>query len=284
MTTQTSSDTSARMLTTADDRALMSRASAHSRRARSCNVPATPSSRATTSAARAGTSDANPRSSPLDLTHRRCVSRSLGGSSSTAGSTTHKACSQSAADTAATKTRPRPPFVARRRARRPARLEHAAADVYRRLPHPAVGHEAQRVHREAQVVAVTPHHLDREARPGLPPPEAVQSGGALLVRCRQRALLHPPHRPQAPAVVSRIRRADERLLLPTLTWTTRLMAQWLQLVPRVSKSPGANSEARRWLERRASTFPARCHRHPTFTHTPFPANDPATRTAIGRGT
>jgi len=234
------------MLTTASDRALMSRASAHARRPRSCNVPATPSNRATTSAVRAGTSGASPRSRPLDLTHRRCVSRRHGGSSSTAGSTTHRAWSESAAAVAATKARPRPPIVAAHDPRRLARLQRAASHVDRRLPNSSVRHEAHRVHGEAPAVGVTRHDLDRKTRPGLPRPEAIRCGSALLVRCRQRALLHPPQRLHDTAAVGPIRRADERPSLPNSTRPTRLMAQWLQLVPRASeKSPGANSEARR---------------------------------------
>lgn len=229
---------SAKTLTRARDRVRMSLASLQARRACWCAVPATPSSSATVSAVRAGCSTARPNSCPQRLTHRRWVlSRQVGGSPSIV-SCSHSSAPGSAADVAATKYGPLPPPVASCLVYWDfdvflTQLQHGAAHVHRRQPLPAVRIVPHRVHGEAAVVTVASHDLHRKLRPRLALSKSVPKGPALVIFARVRASLDSAYRPRPTVRTGLIWGADKRPPLPPAPFLLRLVAQWLQQVPRV---------------------------------------------------
>jgi len=248
-TTPASMVISARMLTTARDRARMSLARLQAPRACWCAVPGTPSSPATTSVARVGWQGSKPRSRPHRLTQRRWVlSRQVEGSPSIA-SCSHSSAFESAAHAAATKDGPVPPPVASwlalyRRVEPLRSLEHPPSRVHRCQSLSAVRVIPHRVHGEVMAVLVASHDLQRKARPGLATSISVAVGPALVILVRVRALLYLAHRPNPTPLLHLVRGTHERPALLRAPTTLRLVAQWLQQVPRDStKSPGTSKPA-----------------------------------------
>lgn len=190
---------SARTLTTARDRPLMSRASAQRRLASWWAIPAMSNNPATLSAARSGRSLAKPNIPPHLSTQRRWVRRQGMSRSLSSRSCSHSACSGSAAAAAATKKRTLPAPVDA--SHDTIRLEHAPTNVYGRDPLPSVPHEARWVHGERAAMAPASHDLDRKTRTRGPPTESIAPDPAGLFLLSLGAPRNLPDWPQAACLV-----------------------------------------------------------------------------------